>query len=258
MSQLTAARRWHKAVMVSLALHILILLGAGWLTGKVLVHKAMPEEYLELELALDSETGEAGELQEAGGGGAAADSQAADSPPATASPGMPKQYAQAAVVIPDSMLSPAVADEGTPAAGAEGGDGSAQTGLLQGGVNGGNGGNDGSGTAGSGTASGRGNGNPGGNGSGLIAPGVVAQVKPVYPEEAKRAGQQGTVILTIQILQNGLPGRISVQQSCGYSGLDAAAVAAVRQWRFSPAKERGTGRAVTCHTTLPVVFRLEK
>lgn len=92
--------------------------------------------------------------------------------------------------------------------------------------------------------------------SGTAAPGILSKVDPVYPSAARRAGQEGTVVLKIQILANGRPGEISVARSTGYAVLDEAAVAAVESWRFVPAKDLSSGRAVACTTTLPVSFRL--
>lgn len=97
-----------------------------------------------------------------------------------------------------------------------------------------------------------------GNGSrsSIAAPGILAKVDPVYPSAARQAGLEGTVTLRIQILANGRPDEITITRSTGYSVLDDAAVAAVRKWLFIPAKDRNSGRAVACTTTLPVSFRL--
>lgn len=95
-----------------------------------------------------------------------------------------------------------------------------------------------------------------GSRSSIAAPGILAKVDPIYPPAAKQAGLEGTVTLRIQILANGRPDEITITRSTGYSVLDDAAVAAVRKWLFIPAKDRNSGRAVTCTTTLPVSFRL--
>lgn len=91
---------------------------------------------------------------------------------------------------------------------------------------------------------------------GIIAPGILSQVAPHYPEEARQAGVQGTVLLTIQILVNGSAGQIVVYRSSGSEILDDAAIAAVKKWRFMPAKDRESGQAIVCYTKLPVVFKL--
>lgn len=91
---------------------------------------------------------------------------------------------------------------------------------------------------------------------GIAAPGILSKVDPAYPSSARQAGQEGTVVLRIEILANGRTGEISVSRSTGYPALDEAAIAAVRKWQFVPAKDLSTGRTVACTTTLPVSFRL--
>lgn len=93
-------------------------------------------------------------------------------------------------------------------------------------------------------------------GGGIAAPGILSKADPVYPSAARKAGQEGTVLLRIEILANGRTGAISVARSTGYAALDEAAIEAVANWQFIPAKDLATGRAVPCTTTLPVSFRL--
>lgn len=93
-------------------------------------------------------------------------------------------------------------------------------------------------------------------GGGIAAPGILSKADPVYPSAARKAGQEGTVLLRIEILTNGRTGAISVARSTGYAALDEAAIEAVANWQFIPAKDLATGRAVPCTTTLPVSFRL--
>lgn len=93
-------------------------------------------------------------------------------------------------------------------------------------------------------------------GGGIAAPGILSKANPVYPSSARKAGQEGTVLLRIEILTNGRTGAISIARSTGYAALDEAAIEAVANWQFIPAKDLATGRAVPCTTTLPVSFRL--
>jgi len=90
----------------------------------------------------------------------------------------------------------------------------------------------------------------------IAAPRLLAKTEPEYPEEARRAGAEGTVTVRIEIKENGRPGEITITRSSGRPSFDAAAIAAVRTWRFVPAQEAETGRAVRCYTTVSVVFRL--
>ena len=95
---------------------------------------------------------------------------------------------------------------------------------------------------GSGVGPGTGGGYGGGPyrpGSGIEAPRLLREVKPDYTEEARRKGVEGDVVLEIVVRRDGGVGDIRILQSLG-SGLDQRAVAAVRQWRFEPARRFGT------------------
>ena len=120
-----------------------------------------------------------------------------------------------------------------------------ETGESQGaGVGGGAGTGQGVGS-GEGLGSGIGDGSGGGTGGGPFRPGsgvepprLLREVKAEYTEEARRRGITGDVILEIVVQRDGSVGEIKVLQGRG-AGLDQRAVAAVRQWRFSPARRRG-------------------
>lgn len=91
----------------------------------------------------------------------------------------------------------------------------------------------------------------------LSPPRILRKVDLLYPEEVRRRGGAGTVILKVEVLETGRPGNISVQQSSNDTALNEAAVQAVQQWQFIPAKDEQTGLAVRCFITLPIVFKLE-
>ena len=97
----------------------------------------------------------------------------------------------------------------------------------------------------------------GGNSGGIIAPSVLSRVEPEYPEAARQSGQSGKVVVKVQILENGRAGSVSVQRSSGFSALDAAAVAAVSQWRFVPARLRDSGQAIVSYSAVPIRFDLQ-
>ena len=78
--------------------------------------------------------------------------------------------------------------------------------------------------------------------------------KPVYPVEARRRREEGLVILAVQVSQEGFPSRVQIVQSSKFQLLDEAAVQAVSQWRFTPARI-GT-LAVTSQIEVPIRFRL--
>lgn len=82
------------------------------------------------------------------------------------------------------------------------------------------------------------------------------QMKPTYPESARRAGIEGTSLLRFEITEAGMVSKITVEQSAGHEDLDRAAVTAIQRWRFEPAR-RGT-QAVAVWVTLPIRFELKK
>jgi protein TonB len=77
---------------------------------------------------------------------------------------------------------------------------------------------------------------------------------PVYPEPARRRGWEGRVVLRVLVDVTGLPTDVAVGTSSGYRMLDDAAIAAVRRWRFEPA--RFAGVPVIASVNVPVTFRL--
>ncbi len=62
---------------------------------------------------------------------------------------------------------------------------------------------------------------------------------PPYPDEAVRAGQQGSVVLLIHISAAGRTAGVEMLQSSGAPLLDQAARQAVLAWRFKPAEKDG-------------------
>ncbi len=81
------------------------------------------------------------------------------------------------------------------------------------------------------------------------------QVRPRYPESARRQGIEGEALLRFQVLATGRVASVSVVRSAGHPDLDRAAVEAVQAWRFEPAR-RGK-EPVAVWVTLPVRFRLQ-
>ena len=97
----------------------------------------------------------------------------------------------------------------------------------------------------------------GGAGNGLTSfarPTGGDQTRPRYPESARRAGLEGVTMLRFEVRADGTVGTMTVEKSTGSPDLDQAAMAAVRTWRFDPAR-RGT-EAVAVWVTLPVRFEL--
>jgi len=79
--------------------------------------------------------------------------------------------------------------------------------------------------------------------------------QPEYPPSSRRAGETGTVILEVYVLENGRVGEARVKQSSGYPRLDEAAVREVRRsWRLKPGTENG--KPVPMWGQFAVTFKL--
>ena len=59
---------------------------------------------------------------------------------------------------------------------------------------------------------------------------------PVYPVVSRRLREQGRVLMDVYILPDGSVGEIKLKRSSGSARLDQAALDAVRQWRYMPAR----------------------
>lgn len=153
------------------------------------------------------------------------------------------------------------AGQGPPAETVEGGEAEAGTLLAKGdlAVVPGSGNGDGGGGAG---ASGLGLGAIGdgakvpGLRMGVARPNGGYQLKPRYPESARRQGIEGTALLRLQVLADGQVGEILIERSAGHQDLDDAAVEAVKRWRFEPARDGG--QPIAMWVRLPVAFRLKQ
>lgn len=94
---------------------------------------------------------------------------------------------------------------------------------------------------GSGIGPGSGGGTGGGPyrpGSGITPPRLLREVKPDYTEDARQRGVEGEVVMEIVVRRDGSVGDVRLIKGLGY-GLNDRAMAAVRQWRFTPAQRRG-------------------
>lgn len=83
-------------------------------------------------------------------------------------------------------------------------------------------------------------------------PRIVKPTTPVYPREPFMAGIEGTVEIEFVIDVTGAVSRLRVVKSI--PGLDGAALACVKKWRFIPAKR--AGRPVESVASAPVTFRI--
>jgi TonB family protein len=124
-----------------------------------------------------------------------------------------------------------------------------------GGIGSGSGGGVGSGT-GPGVGPGRGGGFGGGVykiGGGVSAPVPLYRPEPEYSEEARKAKFQGTVLLYVEIDEQGKTRNLRVVRPLGL-GLDEKALEAVSRWRFKPGMK--DGHPVAVGATIEVNFRL--
>lgn len=78
--------------------------------------------------------------------------------------------------------------------------------------------------------------------------------KPHYPQVAKRRGYEGTVLLKVLVSRTGRAAVVEVASSSGYGVLDEAALLAVKQWLFVPA--RVGGEPTDSWVVVPITFRL--
>jgi protein TonB len=81
------------------------------------------------------------------------------------------------------------------------------------------------------------------------------RVEPVYPATSRRLGEEGTVRLRVLVDESGKPRDVNVMSGSGFSRLDAAAIDAVKRWRFVAATD-GT-KPITAWTQVAITFKLK-
>lgn len=85
-------------------------------------------------------------------------------------------------------------------------------------------------------------------------PQAVRKVKPEYPELAQRAGVEGTVAVYVMVGKDGRVLSVELDGKEQVPMLNEAALAAARQWVFTPGL--ANGHPVVCWTRIPFRFRL--
>lgn len=85
-------------------------------------------------------------------------------------------------------------------------------------------------------------------------PAYLKRNDPEYPARARRARQQGTVVLALYINELGSLDKVELVQSSGHAALDEAALAAEKNSRFRPAY-RGN-QPVPSRAEVPYHFKL--
>ncbi|MBY0407539.1 MAG: TonB family protein [Rickettsiales bacterium] len=85
---------------------------------------------------------------------------------------------------------------------------------------------------------------------------AVNNPAPVYPEAARKRNEEGRVLLSVFVRENGEAGEVRLASSSGYAQLDEAALAAVKAWRFAPAKR--DEQVIASWVNVPVSFQLHQ
>ena len=86
-------------------------------------------------------------------------------------------------------------------------------------------------------------------------PVAMTPIRPRYPEIAQEAGIEGVVVVQAFIDEKGRVKETLILKGVPNTGLDEAAMEAIRKTRFRPAKQRE--RAVGVWISIPVNFRLK-
>lgn len=85
-------------------------------------------------------------------------------------------------------------------------------------------------------------------------PRILREIKPKYPEIARRANKEDVVVVECTVGVDGRATDIKVVEPKGF-GFDEAAIEAVKKARFTPAKK--DGKSVPMRVKIPIRFTLE-
>ncbi|MCK4350977.1 MAG: energy transducer TonB [Candidatus Krumholzibacteria bacterium] len=86
-------------------------------------------------------------------------------------------------------------------------------------------------------------------------PALVKFANPFYPELARQAGIEGTVLLSVLVGKEGSVLEVSVLKSDVPSSMEKAAILAARKFKFTPARQNTV--PVQARISVPVVFTLK-
>ncbi|MGB0680722.1 MAG: TonB family protein, partial [Polyangiales bacterium] len=87
----------------------------------------------------------------------------------------------------------------------------------------------------------------------VTPPRVLQAVEARYPPDALAAGREASVELAVTVQADGSVGAVTVARSAG-AAFDEAAIAALRQWRFAPARQGE--QAIASRIRVPFRFTL--
>lgn len=77
---------------------------------------------------------------------------------------------------------------------------------------------------------------------------------PFYPSYAKQKGIEGKVLLDVIVTKEGKALEVQIAKSSGSKMLDKAALKAVKNWRFIPARK--AGKIVQANVSVPIEFKI--
>lgn len=80
--------------------------------------------------------------------------------------------------------------------------------------------------------------------------------QPSYPLAARLRREQGLVLLAVTVSKEGHVAKLTLEHSSGFPVLDAAALRAVREWEFAPA--RFGSFAMESEVEVPIRFKLKE
>jgi protein TonB len=89
----------------------------------------------------------------------------------------------------------------------------------------------------------------------VTQPTFAKQSEHIYPPEAARRHQQGTVVLMLYINGNGTLDKVEIVKSSGFPLLDAAAIKEMKQSKFEPAMDGAI--PIRSRAQASVTYRLE-
>lgn len=102
--------------------------------------------------------------------------------------------------------------------------------------------------------------NAGGEPAPIVAPlfnaDYLSNPAPTYPPASRATGEQGKVFLSVQVSPTGEALDVRLRVGSGFDRLDAAAMEAVRRWKFVAARQGA--EAVTAWVVVPISFSLRR
>jgi len=78
---------------------------------------------------------------------------------------------------------------------------------------------------------------------------------PAYPALARRMHEQGRVLIRVLVSIDGLPERVELKTSSGFTRLDHSALETIRNWKFVPARQGE--QKVAAWVVVPITFTLD-